>query len=81
MARGRVYSEVIRLKSRGGIKVIRRWGFRVSGWNGVVLRDDGYASQQDALADANRLVAAVGLIEQRGHKLKPWEKLVDEARI
>lgn len=78
MARAHVYSETIRLK--GPHRVIRRWAFRVSAWNGVVLQDDGYASQAGALADADRLARAVTIIEQRGHKLRPWHELVEDAR-
>jgi hypothetical protein len=79
MARARVYSEVTRLKTKAGTKVFRTWGFRVYGWNGMVLTDDGYGTADAAIEDASRLVAAVRLIEGRGHKLKPWQTLVDRA--
>ena len=79
MARGRVYSEVIVLEERGYKRSIRRWGFSVLAFNGVVLNDNGYGSQQTAITEASRLVRAVELIEGRGHRLRSWRSLVDEA--
>ncbi len=80
MARARVWSETSTYKVRGGRKKFRYWCFTVTAWNGVVLTDNGYGSQDAALADADRLVRAVELIEKRGHKLRPWRELVDQAR-
>jgi len=79
MARAKVYSQTMRLKENGRMKTFRYWCFTIHGWNGTVLSDNGYGSQQAALADADKLARAVGLIENRGHKLPTWRDVVDAA--
>lgn len=78
MPRARVWSQTVRHKGRHGwVRETRYWCFRVTGWNGVVLEDNGFASWEVAFEEAHRLAGAVRLIERRGQRLASWKSVVD----
>lgn len=80
MAKAYVRSEMLR--RLGPFPACRSWYWSVVGAAGrTVLQDSGYANHRAALTDALRAQSAASEVEGRGHVLRPWDDLVDEAVI
>lgn len=82
MSRARVFAEPIWLIRHGQrTRTVYRWAFEVHSGGSVVMADNGFATMQLAFEKAHALALAATLVENRGHRLRPWRELVDEAQI